>query len=264
MAGTGEPALIFVHGLGCAMADWNGQIEALSRKFCCIALDLPGHGASPVDAAPDLVQLGAAVTEAKFRCGADKVVLVGHSLGGKVIREAYRQSPAQVAGLVFVDASLYAGDHAAIARDTAAAIAREGLDAFLLRLFSQMFVDSTDPALRERLLHRALAADSTIIEALIFEQIRWEAEIGEAALRRIAVPVLALQATRFDAGFRRVPLRPGMTTPFTDALARLGLDAEVKLLTGVGHFAMIEAAAAVNEAIGEFVDGLGRRGARAS
>ena len=251
-----EPTLIFVHGLACAREDWDGQIPMLSRHYRCIAVDLPGHSDAPAVGAIDMVALGAAVNEVKCRCSAGPVVLVGHSLGGKVIREAYRQSPDRVAGLIFVDASLYAADHAAIAAEARAAIARDGIKSFLQRLFAGMFFANSPPALRERLLRRAAAADRRTIEGLIFEQIRWESAFGVAALRRIGVPVLAVQATGFDSGFQRIQLQPGMTTPFIDALAAFVPDLEVRIIPNASHFVMTEAAEEVNSAIHHFVERL--------
>jgi len=43
-----------------------------------------------------------------------------------------------------------------------------------------------------------------------------------------------------------------MTTPFMDAVAASGVKSETKIVTGAGHFAMIEAAASVNDEIGKF------------
>src|SRR5437870_1377159 len=44
---TGPPVLL-LHGLGSCAADWAWQIPLLEPAFRVIAVDLPGHGASPV------------------------------------------------------------------------------------------------------------------------------------------------------------------------------------------------------------------------
>src|SRR6202040_2543107 len=54
VAGTQDPTLIFVHGFACALDDWDGQVTALSPSLRCVALDLPGHGAS---AKPETVSI---------------------------------------------------------------------------------------------------------------------------------------------------------------------------------------------------------------
>ncbi len=46
--GTGEPALLFLHGYGGSIVEWDHHIQDLKQDFNCIALDLPGHGKSRI------------------------------------------------------------------------------------------------------------------------------------------------------------------------------------------------------------------------
>ena len=50
------------------------------------------------------------MVQVKNESGASKVILVGHSMGARVIRDVYRVSPQNVAGSVFVDSALTTGD----------------------------------------------------------------------------------------------------------------------------------------------------------
>ena len=104
--GAHEPTLLFVHGFGCTHEDWQFQMAPLSADFRCVALDLPGHGRSAMPAKATMTALAAAVNDAKAQVGARRVVLVGHSLGCKVIRDAYCASSDDVVGLVFVERRL--------------------------------------------------------------------------------------------------------------------------------------------------------------
>ena len=54
VVGSQQATLIFVHGFACALDDWDRQVEALSPRFRCVALDLPGHGRSP---RPDMASI---------------------------------------------------------------------------------------------------------------------------------------------------------------------------------------------------------------
>jgi pimeloyl-ACP methyl ester carboxylesterase len=49
-----------------------------------------------------------------------------------------------------------------------------------------------------------------------------------------------------------LPMRPGMTTPWMDAVASSVPKIEVENIHGVGHFAMIEGAQPINDAIAKF------------
>ena len=76
-------------------------------KFRCAALDLPGHGGSGA-------ALASAVNVVRQQTGTRAAILVGHSMGCRVVTEAVLQSRAGVAGVVYVDGSLLGGDPRAI------------------------------------------------------------------------------------------------------------------------------------------------------
>jgi pimeloyl-ACP methyl ester carboxylesterase len=250
--GAGQPALIFVHGFGCSLDDWDAQLAGLSGRFRCVALDLPGHGGS---ARPETISIEAmadAVNVAKRNTGADAAVLIGHSMGTKVIREAYCRSREGVAGLVLIDGSMYPGEREVLLQRARERIAGTNFDAFVQGMFQDMFVESTDPAQRERIVTRALQMDPEFGRALFLATVGWDPLRGEETLRQIDVPLLLLQATFFGSDFKRQPLRPGISTPFMELLSRLVAKSEVKAITGAGHFPMIDVPDVVNRHIEEF------------
>jgi pimeloyl-ACP methyl ester carboxylesterase len=256
VAGAGEPTLLFVHGFTCSLEDWDGQVKGLSPRFRCAALDLPGHGAS---ARPDVISIGAmgeAVNKVKARIAGRRTVLIGHSMGCRVITEAFQQSPASAVGLVYVDGSIIGGDPEVVIKRTKEAVDRGGIDAFTEKLFNDMFLDTSDANLRQRLVARAKSVDGGFREALLLDTIRWDIEKSKIALRQTTVPVLVLQSTYINSELKRVPLQAGMTTPWMDAVASLVAHSEAKIVRGAGHFAMIEAAQDVNDAIEKFADHL--------
>src|SRR5215472_13559600 len=108
--GSKDPTLIFVHGFACALSDWDGQVNALSPSYRCVALDLPGHGKSAMPPEPTIEALAKAVNTVKDRVGGNKAILIGHSMGCRVVLEAFLQSKANIAGIVFVDGSILGGD----------------------------------------------------------------------------------------------------------------------------------------------------------
>jgi pimeloyl-ACP methyl ester carboxylesterase len=102
------------------------------------------------------------------------------------------------------------------------------------------------------MVERSHGMDPALGEALLVDSIRWELSVGGEALRNIRVPVLAIQSTAYDSNFKRVSLQDGVRTPFMDVLERDVPNSEVKVVLGVGHFPMIEAADTVNGAIRDF------------
>lgn len=89
--GTGTPAsppIVFVHGMGSSAATWTAVMERLGDRYRMAAVDLLGHGASPVPDDPDeytrdraLTDLDEVLAELQAETG-QAAVMVGHSLGG--------------------------------------------------------------------------------------------------------------------------------------------------------------------------------------
>ena len=96
-----DPALLFLHGNGCAARDW--ELVRPYLPYHALSLDFAGHGASDVPSAPfsftDLVGDVLALIESRRL---DTLILVGHSLGGMVGLEVASRSRA-VAVLVLVE-----------------------------------------------------------------------------------------------------------------------------------------------------------------
>lgn len=147
------PALIFLHGfLGCA-EDWRPVMSEFAGDFRCVAIDLPGHGASrgspPVRALeerPDgrattnfINSLRELLAQLRIvRCG-----LVGYSMGGRLALHFALAHPEIVEFLVLESASPGIDDvHDRVARREAderwaAMLEREGLSKFLDAWYAQ-------------------------------------------------------------------------------------------------------------------------------
>lgn len=106
-AGTG-PTLVFVHGWTCDSSSWAAQVPAFAGKYRVVTLDLPGHGksGSPKDGKLSMDLFARAVEAVRAETNAQRIVLIGHSMGAPVIREYAHLFPDHVAGLVAVDGPL--------------------------------------------------------------------------------------------------------------------------------------------------------------
>jgi pyruvate dehydrogenase E2 component (dihydrolipoamide acetyltransferase) len=84
--GQGTP-LLFIHGFGGDLNNWQFNQEALAAGRRTYALDLPGHGGSTkelADQRADVGMLAGAVLDFMDAKGIGKAHLVGHSLGGAI------------------------------------------------------------------------------------------------------------------------------------------------------------------------------------
>ena len=80
--GKGTP-VVFIHGFGAELAAWRQIAMAIGLPNTLLAVDLPGHGASPDAAAPSFQSIVDAAT-ATLRSMGSEFHLVGHSLGAAV------------------------------------------------------------------------------------------------------------------------------------------------------------------------------------
>ena len=257
-SGAGAPCLVFVHGLACALEDWNEQARALSVAHRCIAVDLPGHGASAANGALGIVRFGQQVATTVRALQASPVVLIGHSMGCRVVLEAARRLGEQVAGVVLVDGSVRGeGDPQVAREETRASIEAKGFAAYVEHLFRVMFVNDDDLPLQEKIVQRALRLDAAAGTELIADLAAWDAGEMAGALAVQRAPVLVIQSSAVGADRRRIPLKLGDSTPFMDRISAALPDTEAVVIPDIGHFTMHEAPQRVNELIARFCARLG-------
>ena len=89
--GTGPPILL-VHGLGGAWQSWEPILADLAKHRMVHAIDLPGHGLSPVAPGADtFAGLADALGEEIVARGWTGLPMVGSSLGGRLVLEMARR-----------------------------------------------------------------------------------------------------------------------------------------------------------------------------
>ena len=90
-SGAGAP-LLLVHGLGGSWRSWTPILDRLSREREVIAIDLPGHGATPRLPGPASVRsLADALTRYLREQGLLGVDAVGSSMGARLVLELARR-----------------------------------------------------------------------------------------------------------------------------------------------------------------------------
>lgn len=104
-SGSGAPALVFIHGLGGSTTTWDGVVAELSPTYTTVAVDLLGHGQSPVPDDPALYTRDAALNDLDDVLATidGPAVLVGHSLGGYLALAHAATRPGVVAGIVVLN-----------------------------------------------------------------------------------------------------------------------------------------------------------------
>jgi pimeloyl-ACP methyl ester carboxylesterase len=233
----GAPALLLIHGTAGSTAWWDPVVPALAGTCRVIRVDLLGHGRSSSPAGRYGIPAHARrVGTALDRLGADRVMVIGHSMGCMVATPLAEQRPDKVEALALIDMG-----------PSLDAAMPEGL---LVRLLLARFPG--------RLLWR-LRTEATIRKAL-----------SSAFARPVGIPDVIIEAAlgmthRVLAGTARGSLDYMRQQSLPDRLAALGVPvlvifgtedarypsssaaayravpgARVELLPGVGHTPMME------------------------
>jgi pimeloyl-ACP methyl ester carboxylesterase len=253
--GGGNPPLVFVHGFACAHDDWRAQVDFFRPRQGVLVCDLRGHGASPGDPAQcDIETYGADASALLHALNLPPTILIGHSMGCRVVLQAYLDAPQRVAGLVLVDGSRVGTGNPQEAEEAMRQhIQAVGYATMMRAFFADMFLQGSDPSVKERIVSRALALPETIGASLFSRLIRWDAQYMDVALAQVAVPLLAIQSTYINPERVRVPLRAEETTPWLELVRHHVLTAQIEVVCGAGHFTMLDKPQAVNRLLASFV-----------
>ncbi len=202
--GSGEPALVFVHGWSCDARYWRAQVPPFSRKHRVVVLDLAGHGHSGMTrSAYSMGSFGEDVKAAVEAAGVKKVILIGHSMGGSVIAEAARRMPDRVVGLIGVD-TLENVEYPMTREEMEKMIAPIGKDfrAGTRKFVEGMIYPGTDPRLREWILSDMSAAPPAVALSAMREMMT-QYVTGEAArvFETVRVPVVSVNGDLWPVDF---------------------------------------------------------------
>lgn len=251
--GSGAPTIIFVHGFGCDQHDWDAQVDGLSQAYRVVTFDLPGHSDVPVPKPATVEALADVLCEIKASHSSGGTILAGHSLGCRIVLEAFRRCPADVMGLILLDGSRMAGSDLEQALANVRHVLRTvGVRAYFQHAFDAMLQLSNNAALRSYVLPRLAKVDANFGEQLALSITRWDAEEIERVLATVNVPVLLLQSTHIDATMQWKSMETGTTNAWTDLVTQSVRAAKVSIVPGIGHFLQIEAPDQVNREISRF------------
>ena len=243
--GTGEPALVFVHGWSCDRSYWRAQVPHFAERYRVVNIDLAGHGESGGRRATwSMAAFGADVAAVVEHLEVDDVVLVGHSMGGPVVVEAARLLGDRVIGVVGVDTF----------NDVSQRSAPEEIEGFLQPFrddFTEatrglvrnaMFVPNTDSALVHRIVADMSSAPPDVGFGALVGYFDWFNNEVADAFRELNAPVYLINS---DMNPTNVAAGREYTSSF-----------EVVLMSGVGHFVMMEDPDTFNRLLSEIVEGL--------
>lgn len=240
---SGDPentTILFLHGFLGSSADWKLVVEALHDNFCCVAADLPGHGASLVLPPEGYTTGGAAEAMVGLLdgLGVERPVIVGYSMGGRLALYLALRHPERCAGLFLESTTpgIEDGAERSVRRKTDEERARRleigDFDAFLQDWYQQPLFAPL--ARDEELLRRTIEQRRNNDPAGLARSLRGMGTGNQPSLWRelsgLRVPTLAV-AGALDGKFVRIGRR----------MAEESLAARFTLVPNVGHNVHAEA-----------------------
>jgi pimeloyl-ACP methyl ester carboxylesterase len=223
------------------MKYWEEQIPSFGVNFKAVTLDLAGHGQSGGGRITWTMEaFGQDVASVVERLGLQKVVLIGHGMGGPVILEAAKLIPGRAIGLVGADSfhDLY----------------MESVEEDQIRLAMQPYQENHQEQIREhvRLSWLSPNSDHDQMSEIILDMIKTPKEVALGALEELL---------RYDAAesFKQVQLDVrGVQTTHMDVSYEVtqthAKSIWVEYLDGLGHFIMLEDSQAFNRHLANYIN----------
>ncbi len=104
--GPGQKLIVFLHGAGMDHSVWALQSRWFAHHGASVlAVDLPGHGGSAGPALTDIGALADWTARLIGAVGAERAMLVGHSMGALIALETAARHPELVAGMALIGAA---------------------------------------------------------------------------------------------------------------------------------------------------------------
>ncbi|GAC1540168.1 MAG: 2-succinyl-6-hydroxy-2,4-cyclohexadiene-1-carboxylate synthase [Herpetosiphon sp.] len=137
---AGAPVLVLLHGFTGNALTWQPQMDVLSERFCCLAIDALGHGASDAPDDPERYRLERVpddILALLDRLSIDRFALLGYSMGGRMALHVALMAGPRLTTLILESASPGIGDPGERGRrresdaDLADLLERAGVAAFV-------------------------------------------------------------------------------------------------------------------------------------
>jgi 2-succinyl-6-hydroxy-2,4-cyclohexadiene-1-carboxylate synthase len=250
-----NPDVLCLHGFMGSAADWQEVATAIGDRAFCVALDLPGHGAS-LGLAPEVYTMegtARAVIRTLDDFEARRPVIVGYSMGGRLALYLALRHPGRCAGLFLESASpgLESVEEQAARRDAdeekAKRLESGDFENFLRDWYRQPLFAPL--AREEGLLRRTIEARRRNEPSELARSLRGMGAGSQPSLWQelegLAVPALAV-AGELDGKYAGISSRMASISPKVESV----------VIPGAGHNLHDEAPAEYAALLGRFLDRL--------
>lgn len=236
--GEGQPVLVFVHGWSCSKEYWKQQVAHFTKKYKVVTIDLAGHGQSGKSRKDYTIEsFGKDVASVAEKLNLNRIILVGHSMGGPVIVDAARQMPGRVICLVGADTfhDIEKGYRGAEIEEIAIRLEADFVKE-TQSFVRQMFPPGADPELVEWVADRMSSADPEIAINALRNLGNYDLK---SAAGKMEIPLYSINADLWPTNF--------------EVNKKCVKSFKLKMMPGIGHFVMLEDPEKFNKLLEEVI-----------
>jgi pimeloyl-ACP methyl ester carboxylesterase/CRP-like cAMP-binding protein len=240
------PIAILIHGWSSSLFTWAPVLPSLSKRYRCIAVDLPGFGESPQPKDPPTIVGYANLIASLITSITDRpVLLLGHSMGGQISATLALHHPLLVERMVLLNPALSGRLSTRVNLLLAPHILAErfGFLEWLLYILAQTPLDYTD-----HLLKPTSFAERARVSEADDQRIREDARRrGQGRVRAACYGAMIEGDLRGQLGQIEPPAlviwgAEDNIVPLRDAgaVAEEWSDADLRLIPNAGHWPQFE------------------------
>lgn len=247
--GEGE-TIVLLHGFAETSAIWNNQVNFLSEYYRVIIPDLPGSGASVLfDTSGnklDIGQLADSVYAIVEHENIDKLIMLGHSMGGYVMLAFAERYPVKLKAFGLINSTAFADSNEKKQNRLRGIEMMEnyGGAAFIKTTTPNLFSDGfklNHPAIVNELVEAGKQFSTGSLQQYYYAMMNRADKIQ--LLKNTKLPVLFVMGTE------------DVAAPLNDVLKQATLPgiAYIHIINNTGHMSMLERPAELNRILKNFV-----------
>lgn len=244
-SGSGFP-VVFLHGFCEDRIMWENYEAAIAKAYEFIAIDLPGFGGTDVFEDVSIADMADIVFELLTKLDIEKIILLGHSMGGYVTLAFIQKYQSFIKGIGLIHSHPFADTPAKkeIRQKSIDHLEEFGSEIYIKGLMPRLFPDSflrSNPKVINQIVNRALGFKVMgIITALNAMKNRPD---RSSTLEALTVPVLFIIGRKDELESQESLIKQ----------THLPEIASIHLLDNIGHMGPFEAPEKIKSLITNFI-----------
>lgn len=243
-SGEGDTALLFLHGWCGNHEYWKHQVDQFAGEYRIVTLDQAGHGRSgKIRTDWTMTALAADVQSVVDALKLQRVILIGHSMGGPVSLAAAPLLPGRVVAIIGVD-TFHDAEYKWTEDDLAyIETLKTDFQNTVRGALKGSMPEDVDPELLAWILDGAAVQDQTMAVGLMTDMSRRDIS---ALMATAKVPIRCINAAPTF----------GSAQPTKTDVNRKYADFDAVLIDKAGHYLMLEKPKEFNERLAEILSAL--------